>query len=210
MCLRLFWIKKKKIHTYTLSNWRMPVSNNLHFFPPSLSPPSVTVPWSFSLLRASAHACYTECHAWFKSFAATNEIKKKRRWLILSVLGENIECSWMPLMAGHMDRPTQWDVNFPLLQQLSQLNCWAGKWQHWSGEKEEFLNLCLNPSVGVCIVIWKAYGGLSGIQCTRFCDNIHLALLVQGPLCLDEDEKVNWQFFGGKQPDLTISSRRLL
>ena len=40
----------------------------------------------------------------------------------------------------------------------------------------------------------------SGLQCTKFCDNSHLFLLVQMPFCLDEDEKVNCRFWEQNNP----------
>ena len=101
----------------------MPVSINLHFFPPSLSPPSVTVPRSFSLWRVSAHACDTVSCVVQELCSDKRDKEKEELTDSESVLGENIECSLLPLRAGHMDRPTQQDVSFPLLQQLSQLNC---------------------------------------------------------------------------------------
>lgn len=160
MCLRLFWIKKKNphLHLEQLKNASLNQSSLFSSFSlSSLShrPLKLLTVESLSTCMLHRVSCVVQ------EFCSDKRDKEKEALTASeSVLEENMECSLMPLVAGHVDWPTQWDVNFPLLQQLSQLNCWAGKWQHWSGEKEKFLNLCLNPSVGVCIVIRKAYGGL--------------------------------------------------
>ena len=60
------------------------------------------------------------------------------------------------------------------------------------------------------VLSYEKHKGGSGLQCTKFCDNIHLSLLAQVPFCLDEDEKVNWRFLGTEQSTLTASSRHLL